>query len=1062
MRRRSIVWVAALGIVFALCSLTAGASGARPWGKLDQAVVAAAERDQRCALSAGEVAVLRGADGAAPSRMAGRKGIAGRAVAGDERFVIVAVGRNAAGVDLTDPSLAPVFRAGNGPDAPFLFPTGEVMVKFKLPATGKQAAAWVDAHGLTLVRPLALANTFLLKASSPSQSLAAAAAAAAADEVVFCVPNWLRQRSERRQDDPLYPYQWHLDNTGEVAGTVAGNDINVESVWAACKGSPEQVICIVDDGLEIAHKDLAANVVAGLSWDFIRKQADPTAGDHGTECGGVAAARGFNDVGVRGVAPEAGLSGHRIHGAGATDADEAEAEVRNCERISVYNNSWGPKDDGKRLEGPKEPTREAMTYGITHGRGGKGAIYTWAAGNGLMAGDDSNYDGYANWRYTIAVAASDSAGKQSDYSERGANLCVNAPSSGGADTGITTVDRSGPLGANKTGWEQGDFADLDFTNGFGGTSSACPTVSGACALMLQANPDLGWRDVKKILMTTAVKNDPSDGDWTTNAAGYHVNHKYGFGRVDVAAAVAAAGAWTNLTAEVSARGIASPRQAIPRGSRGVASTITLPESILIESVEVYFTADHHDWGDLSVVLTAPSGTSSVLAGKHDTSGTKSSYADWRFGSERHLGEMSAGDWTLTVRDLGARGGGTFTKWGLVVYGTDPGADAVSLTTVASPAGWGSVSPTGSTRVDQGLAAGIGAAAAAGYHFTEWTADPEQNVAFGFGGRQSPRTTVTLSGDATLSAVFSASPPETASVAFAVFPRSGGLADPGDRVAVNVGAGLAIMAMPSATFSFVKWTADPAAHAQLAGAASVSTIALIGGDVTLTAVFRAPDIDLTQGSVAQVPAAYLEIPAFTKAPKVTGSMVGGPYAMNVVGGFPAETVAAEWQAQPKIYDPADYRDPVNGLGVLLEEEPMAAVGLQALVVDATKADGAKLDLVDVAACAVVPPVLFSVTGDRTQGSSLVLMGSHFGTKPPRVSIEYKKHGAYFARACKLVDDLPYTDAHGKPSCMDPLPGDSQMSVLYPALPRGAEPTGYLILANPIGKCSLYLLPRAPRR
>ena len=56
MRRRSIVWVAALGIVFALCSLTAGASGARPWGKLDQAVVAAAERDQRCALSAGEVA----------------------------------------------------------------------------------------------------------------------------------------------------------------------------------------------------------------------------------------------------------------------------------------------------------------------------------------------------------------------------------------------------------------------------------------------------------------------------------------------------------------------------------------------------------------------------------------------------------------------------------------------------------------------------------------------------------------------------------------------------------------------------------------------------------------------------------------------------------------------------------------------------------------------------------------------------------------------------------------------------------------------------------------------
>ncbi len=73
--------------------------------------------------------------------------------------------------------------------------------------------------------------------------------------------------------------------------------------------------------------------------------------------------------------------------------------------------------------------------------------------------------------------------------------------------------------------------------------------------MLQANPDLGWRDVKKILMTTASKNDPTDTDWTTNAAGYHVNHKYGFGRVDAAAAVIAAAAWTNLAPEVSARGL---------------------------------------------------------------------------------------------------------------------------------------------------------------------------------------------------------------------------------------------------------------------------------------------------------------------------------------------------------------------------------------------------------------------------------------------------------------------------------------------------------------------------
>ena len=49
--------------------------------------------------------------------------------------------------------------------------------------------------------------------------------------------------------------------------------------------------------------------------------------------------------------------------------------------------------------------------------------------------------------------------------------------------------------------------------------------------MLQANPNLTWRDVKYILAQTAKKTDPTDADWTTNAAGYHINHKYGFGAV---------------------------------------------------------------------------------------------------------------------------------------------------------------------------------------------------------------------------------------------------------------------------------------------------------------------------------------------------------------------------------------------------------------------------------------------------------------------------------------------------------------------------------------------------
>src|SRR5690606_36746184 len=77
-------------------------------------------------------------------------------------------------------------------------------------------------------------------------------------------------------------------------------------------------------------------------------------------------------------------------------------------------------------------------------------------------------------------------------------------------------------------------------------SSAAPHVAGCIALMLEANPNRTWRDVQQILVETSTKNDPSDSGWFTNAAGYHYNHNYGFGRINAAAAVEAARTWVPL------------------------------------------------------------------------------------------------------------------------------------------------------------------------------------------------------------------------------------------------------------------------------------------------------------------------------------------------------------------------------------------------------------------------------------------------------------------------------------------------------------------------------------
>ncbi len=441
----------------------------------------------------------------------------------------------------------------------------------------------------------------------------------------------------------------------------------------------------MDDGLEINHPDLVDNVRADLCWDFVNNNSDTTDGQHGTSCAGVAAGRGFNSLGICGAAPKAGLVGHRItFNSPLSDTVWAEAVSKNNSVIDIYSNSWGPGDGGDSLDSMSPLIRDALANTTSTGRGGRGNIYLWAGGNGGNT-DNSNYDGFSNSRYAIAVAASTNYGRRSSYSEKGANILVNAPSNGGT-MAITTTDRTG-----SAGYESGDY-----TSTFGGTSSATPLVAGIVALMLQANPELTWRDVKNILAETAEKNDPTDSDWTTNGAGYHINHKYGFGRVDAQAAVTAAKTWINAGTEIQASLTSSPNRHIPNNDPiGVSDTITINEHISIEFVEVEFSAVDPPnlpeevvlWPDLEVVLVSPDGTESVLAEKHIPANTPSgSYDHWVFGCVRHYGEDAKGTWTLRVRDLAADDAGTFQSWTLRVYGTNkplPPTPAISGITISS-------------------------------------------------------------------------------------------------------------------------------------------------------------------------------------------------------------------------------------------------------------------------------------------------------------------------------------------------------------------------------------------
>lgn len=567
-----------------------------------------------------------------------------------------------------------------------------------------EADALASSQGLIFKKsPVFAPNAFVYEAPTAVQALSVQVAQSG---VIEATPLLASLTSKRvMPNDQLIQKQWHLRYQGQ-RGSLADTDVNVESVWKYPKttafvyGSGNATtdyirgnnvtIGIVDDGLQWSHPDLLPNVIKALQYDWNGRDNNPkpsSGDDHGTACAGVAAARGNNKIGVSGVAPEANLVGMRLIAGVNTDLDKAEAMTWQPAEIEILSNSWGPPDDGSKLEGPGLLTLDALKYAATFGRGGLGTIITFAGGNGRADGDNSNYDGYANSIYTIAVAAMDSQGGQASYSESGANIVITAPSDGDAPAlGILTTDNKGGFGYNP-GFQAGDLqGHPNNTETFGGTSSATPAVSGVIALMLQRNPNLGWRDVQEILMRSAAQVDATDADWITanrtdhltgNATvPFHFNHKYGAGLVDATAAVTMSGNWTNLGPQkfqTVSTNLTTPIDATGSANATITRTFTVNGTNLrAEHATLALTITDIPKGDLTITLTSPGNTTSTLCEPH--SDTTNTFTNWKFMTVRNWAESSNGTWTLTISNNGTTTG-NLTDAELVVYGSELGSTA---------------------------------------------------------------------------------------------------------------------------------------------------------------------------------------------------------------------------------------------------------------------------------------------------------------------------------------------------------------------------------------------------
>uniref|UniRef100_UPI00358E6463 neuroendocrine convertase 2-like n=1 Tax=Myxine glutinosa TaxID=7769 RepID=UPI00358E6463 len=473
--------------------------------------------------------------------------------------------------------------------------------------------------------------------------------------------------------DPLFHKQWYLVNTGQADGK-PGLDLNVKEAWKLGYTGRGIVIAIMDDGIDYLHPDLLANYHAEASYDFSSNDPYPYPrytedwfNSHGTRCAGEVSAVANNNVCGVGVAYNSMVAGIRmLDQPFMTDIIEASSISHLPHVVDIYSASWGPTDDGRTVDGPRELTLQAMANGVNKGRGGKGSIYVWASGDGGSF-DDCNCDGYASSMWTISINSAINDGRTALYDESCSSTIASTFSNGrknNPEAGVATTDLYG-----------------NCTLRHSGTSAAAPEAAGVFALALEANPELTWRDLQHLTVLTSKRNQLHDDvhHWKRNGVGFEFNHLFGYGVLDAGAIVRLARSWRSVPERFHCRAgmISRPSSIPPFGTLRLTITTDActgrPDQLrYLEHVQTVITANASRRGDLTFNLTSPMGTRSLLLGRRPRDDDSLvGFHRWPFMTTHTWGEDPRGTWTLEAAFTGERPQqGLLAEWTLMLHGTN--------------------------------------------------------------------------------------------------------------------------------------------------------------------------------------------------------------------------------------------------------------------------------------------------------------------------------------------------------------------------------------------------------